>query len=102
MQHVGRQNELITKAVHKGLLSVLVVLGIRKGRCVVHDLVHDLRDSHGVSAWALVTRKGGPCLVRNVSPVVGAVQVLAIPARREDDGGTDAAWTRRAGELGCI
>ena len=72
-------------------------------RRVVHDLVHDLRDADRVAGRTLVACECGVAgRIRDVASVIGAVDVLPVPAGGEDDGYADAARARFVGELGCV
>lgn len=99
-----------------GVVAVAEVEGLRavggpqalviEGRGVPDDLVHQLRDAHGVSGWAFASQAekvGWAGLgVGYVRLVVWAVEIDAVPARREDDVGTNAALARCRGEVLCI
>ena len=66
---------------------------------VVHDLVHDLRDLDGVAGGAgAAALKGAAGRVGDVAPVVGAVNVLAVPAGGEGHGHAPAAAAGALGE----
>ena len=55
-----------------------------------------------MGGWALVTSHRCAGSVGYVALVIGAVDVLAIPARREDNRGTDTARTWLVGELRSV
>jgi hypothetical protein len=84
----------IAKAIHQRLLSVLKVLRVGKLRGVKHNLVHDLRNSDGMCARALIVcERAVAGRICYMALVVWAVEIDAVPARREDDGSANAPWT---------
>lgn len=97
---IGRKNSRIAKAVHERLLAVRVVLRISEAGCIVHNLVHDLRDANRMRARASIACQCCACGVGHVCFVIWTIEVLSIPAGREDDCSADTAWTRFAWEVG--
>jgi len=95
-------NLRITKAVHQRLFTILVVLGIKELPGIPHYLIHHLRCADWVSSWAGGASHDGTRSIRHVTLMIGAVQVLSIPALRKDDGRTDTArawFGREAGRV---
>ena len=91
---------VVTMAPVEGLRPVGGPLGlvIELAR-VIHDLVHDLGDLDGMGRRAgAAALKGTRGRVRDVRLVVWAVDVLAVPARREGHGHAPAAAAGRLGE----
>jgi len=93
---------LVSGTIHERLLPVLVVLRVGKLRGVVHDLVHDLWDTHGVGGRTLVSREVGVAGIGDVAMMIGRVDVLAVPAGWEDVRDADTARTRLGRELGRV
>jgi hypothetical protein len=101
---VDAHARLVAHAPEEGLAAVgRPVLLVVELPGVEHDLVHDLRDLDRVRSRARAARlEGARGRVGDVRLVVGRVERLAVPARREGDGHAPAAAARRLGELAGV
>ena len=91
---------LIAKAVNQWLLSTFKVFRVVERLRIPHDLIHDLRHADRMRGGTLVAGKGAAgWRVGHVAAMIGTVEILAVPARREDDGGADPARTHLGWQL---
>jgi hypothetical protein len=72
---------LVAKAVNERLVAILEIFGIIECRGVPLHLVHELRDSDWVrTGTSRAGKYSSARRVRHVTTVIGAIQVLPIPA----------------------
>lgn len=117
---MGQENILrITEAVHKWLLVCAVVALVKELRCIPHNpiyfesaadldgrmfgshlLIHDLRYTDGMGGRASTVAKTASTstTVSHVRLMVGTIEILSIPARREDKTSSDTTRARLEGE----
>lgn len=99
-----KMNLPIAHAVDEGLRAVLrPQVWVVKLAGVPNDLVHELREADGVGGGAgAAGLEGAGSRVGDVGAVVGAVDVHAVPARRERDGRADPAVAHRRRQRRCV
>ena len=91
---------LIAKAVNQRLLSPFKVFRVVERLRIPHDLIHDLWHADWMRGRTLIAGKGpAGWRVGHVAAMIGTVEVLAVPARREDDGGANPARTHLGWQL---
>jgi hypothetical protein len=98
-QNNTRDSSPVTKAVHKGLLAILEVLGVIERLGIPLHLVHELRNPERVCTETDRTCENSPAgRVSHMDSVVRAVEVFPVLPRGKDDRGPDAVGTNLSRE----
>jgi hypothetical protein len=99
---VMRSDSPISKAVYERLLAAPIPFIVLVPSSVPHYFIHDLRNRNWMRAWARRRPKTSTVRVRDMALVIRGVEILSVPARREDDCRADASRAVLRWELRSI